>query len=162
MKAELHQVAVRPSGLGYELFHTYFNLTCNANSFLGHYDLWPFCKPYDLEPWWDFLDDQEAQLAAGELTDYLLSIPERISPPRISFVRVAQSFQLRSNGHVCGMYLFRGEDTNNIWPFHRLKNWNTHSKEIDAMRAMLRLQAYLDGRGEKRAKEKKATKAKKK
>lgn len=139
-------------GIGFELFRVVFGLTCRHEDFLGYYDLWPFCKPYDAEEWWLFLEQGEAYEASCALTEYISHVPRRIAPPRISFIQDATGFHLRCNGGVCGPHLFRGEDDKNVWPFNRLPDWANHKTRADALKACLRLQAYLDGRGAKKAK----------
>jgi len=146
-------------GLGFELFNVYFGLTCNHETFRGHYDLWPFCKPYDAEEWWSFMDEDEASTAAKELRKYLQAIlpknePPRPAPPRISFTKDANGFHLRNNGAVCGMHLFRGQDTNAPWPFGKFPDWPNHKTRDAAMKATVRFQEYLDKRTNQLAKKK--------
>lgn len=141
-------------GMAFELFCEAFALPCNHLIFRGRYDLWPFCKPYDAEEWWEFMEEAEAKDAAKALTEYLREVPRRFSPERISFVQEGSTFHLRNNGHICGPHLYRGETDSNLWPFNKLPNWTQHKTREDALKACLRLQAYLDGRGEKKAKSK--------
>jgi hypothetical protein len=143
-------------GLGFELFSVYFGLTCNHNTFRGRYDLWPFCKPYDAEEWWTFMEQPEAIQAAKELTKYLLAVLpnglSRSAPCRISFQKEKAGFRLLNNGNICGMHLFKGEDEKTPWPFGRLPDWPNHKTRSEAMKATIRLQEYLDKRTAKLAK----------
>lgn len=147
-------------GLGFELFTVYFGLTCGHSTFRGRYEIWPFCKPYDAEEWWQFMEEKDAKAAAKELTGYLEAImpgtgSPAIAPHRISFYKDAKGFHLRDNGQVCGMRLFKGEDEKAPWPFGRLPNWPDHKTRADAMKATIRLQEYLDRRTSHLAKSKK-------
>lgn len=140
-------------GLGFELYNLYFGLTCSHETFHGHYDLWPFCKPYDAEEWWSFMEKDEANRAALDLTAYLKAIlpanePPRMSPPRVSFAQDGKTFTLTNNGTPCGMYLFKGEGDkgSSPWPFGRHPEWFSPADRATALKHMARLQEYLDKR----------------
>lgn len=154
-RREHAKIEARSDGFGWELFNVYFGLPCKLQDFQGYYDLWPFCKPYDAEEWWIYEDKAEAEAAAIALTAYLEVVPDRIAPPRISFIEDATGFHLRTNGGICGAALYRGEDDKTPWPFRKLPDWANHTTRVAALKATIKLQGYLDGRDTKKAKTKK-------